>query len=80
MQIDKSLNDFLTYSEIYGGDKAVTSVLESWEKDEKGFMYDIICQNFLVGISRSMTKAEYAAENFILEESRKECRIGGYRI
>ncbi|RKJ45362.1 hypothetical protein D7X25_24275 [bacterium 1XD42-8] len=43
MQIDKSLNDFLTYSEIYGGDKAVTSVLESWEKEEKGFMYDIIC-------------------------------------
>lgn len=69
---------------MYGADKAVASALENCGKEEKGFVYDIIRQNFLVGSSGSMTeeerqanislgmkKAEYAAQNFIPEESRE---------
>ena len=81
---DKSLNNLPEYSGMYGADKAVASALENCGKEEQGFVYDIIRQNFLVGNSSSMTeeerqanislgmkKAEYAAENFIPEESRK---------
>lgn len=84
VQVDKSLNDLPVYSGMYEADKAVASALESCGKEEQGFVYDIIRQNFLVGNSGSMTeeerqanislgmrKAEYAAENFILETDRK---------
>ena len=84
VQIDKSLNNLPAYSGMYGADKAVASALENCGKEDQGFVYDIIRQNFLVGNSGSMTeeerqanislgmkKAEYAAENFIPEESRK---------
>lgn len=83
VQIDKSLNDLPAYSGMYGADKAVASALENCSKEEQGFVYDIIRQNFLVGNSGSMTeeerqanislgvkKAEYAAQNFIPEDSR----------
>lgn len=83
-QIDISRNDLPAYSGMYGADKAVASALENCGKEEQGFVYDIIRQNFLVGNSSSMTeaerqanislgmkKAEYAAENFIPKESRK---------
>ncbi len=84
VQIDKSLKDLPAYSGMYDADKAVASALENCGKEEQGFVYDIIRQNFLIGNSSSMTeeerqanislgmkKAEYAAENFIPEESRK---------
>ena len=84
VQIDNSLSDLPAYSGMYGADKAVASALENCGKEEKGFVYDIIRQNFLVGSSGSMTeeerqanislgmkKAEYAAQNFIPEESRE---------
>ena len=83
VQIDKTLSDLPAYSGMYGADKAVASALENCGKEEQGFVYDIIRQNFLVGNSGSMTeeerqanislgmkKAEYAAENFIPEDSR----------
>ncbi len=82
-QVDKSLN-LPAYSGMYGADKAVASAVENCGKEEQGFVYDIIRQNFLVGNSGSMTeeerqanislgmkKAEYAAESFIPEDSRK---------
>lgn len=82
-QIDRSIN-LPVYSGMYGADKAVASALENCGKEEQGFVYDIIRQNFLVGNSGSMTeeerqanislgmkKAEYAAENFIPEGSRE---------
>ena len=82
-QIDKSL-ELPAYSGMYGADKAVASAVENCSKEEQGFVYDTIRQNFLVGNSGSMTeeerqanislgmkKAEYAAENFIPEDSRK---------
>ncbi len=60
----------------YGADKAVASALENCGKEEQGFVYDIIRQNFLVGnrgsmteeerqanISLGMKKAEYAEKN-----------------
>ena len=81
---DKSANYLPAYSGMYGADKAVASALENCSKEEQGFVYDIIRQNFLVGNSGSMTeeerqanislgmkKAEYAAENFIPEDSRE---------
>lgn len=84
MQVDKSLNDLPAYSGMYGADKAVASAVENCGKEEQGFVYDIIRQNFLVGNSGSMTeeerqanislgmkKAEFAAENFISEGSRE---------
>ena len=84
VQIDKTLSDLPAYSGMYGADKAVASALENCGKEEQGFVYDIIRQNFLVGNSGSMTeeerqanislgmkKAEYAAQNFIPEESRE---------
>ena len=80
---DKTLS-IPAYSGMYGADKAVASALQNSGKEEQGFVYGIIRQNFLVENSGSMTeqerqanislgmkKAEYAAENFIPEESRK---------
>ena len=82
-QDDNSL-ELPAYSGMYGADKAVASAVENCSKEEQGFVYDIIRQNFLVGNTGSMTeeerqanislgmkKAEYAAENFIPEDSRK---------
>lgn len=84
VQIDNSLSDLPAYSGMYDADKAVASALENCGKEEQGFVYDIIRQNFLVGNSGSMTeeerqanillgvkKAEYAAQNFIPEDSRE---------
>ena len=84
VQIDNSLSDLPAYSGMYGADKAVASALENCSKEEQGFVYDIIRQNFLVGNNGSMTeeerqanislgvkKAEYAAQNFIPEDSRE---------
>ena len=83
-QVDISLNDLPEYSGLGGPDKAVASAVENCSKKEQAFVYDIIRQNFLMGSSGSMTekerqanislgmkKAEYAAENFIPESSRK---------
>lgn len=83
-QVDSSLNHLPTYSGMYGADKAVASALENCSKEEQGFVYGIIRQNFLVENSKSMTeeerqanislgmkKAEYAAGNFIPEENRE---------
>ncbi len=83
-QVDTSLNHLPTYSGMYGADKAVASALENCSKEEQGFVYGIIRQNFLVKNSKSMTeeerqanislgmkKAEYAAGNFIPEENRE---------
>ena len=83
-QVDNTLHDLPAYSGLYNADKAVASALENCSKEEKGFVYDIIRQNFLVGNSSSMTeeerqanislgmkKAEYAAENFLSEENKK---------
>ncbi|MCM1251481.1 MAG: hypothetical protein NC321_01555 [Clostridium sp.] len=81
---DKSANYLPAYSGMYGADKAVASALENCGKEEQGFVYDIIRQNFLVensgfmteeerqaNISLGMKKAEYAAKNFIPESSRE---------
>lgn len=83
-QVDNILHDLPAYSGLHNADKAVASALENCSKEEKGFVYDIIRQNFLVGNSSSMTeeerqanislgmkKAEYAAENFLSEENKK---------
>ena len=84
VQVDKSADDLPAYSGMYDVDKTISSSLENCSKEEQGFVYDIIRQNFLVGNTGSMTeeerqanislgmkKAEYAAENFISEDSRK---------
>ena len=84
VQVDRSLNNLPAYSGMYGADKAVASAVENCSKEEQGFVYDIIRQNFLIGNSGSMTeeerqanislgmkKAEYAVENFIPEGSRE---------
>ena len=81
---NKSLNHLPAYSGMYGADKTVASALENCGKEEQGVVYNIIRQNFLVGnrssmteeerqanISLGMKKAEYAADNFIPENSRK---------
>lgn len=81
---DKSANYLPAYSGMYGADKAIATAVENCSKEEQEFVYDIIRQNFLVGNNSSMTeeerqanislgmkKAEYAAENFISEDSRK---------
>ena len=67
VQIDNSLNDLPAYSGMYGADKAVASALENCNKEEQGFVYDIIRQNFLVGNSGSILSGEYLARH---EESR----------
>ena len=84
VQVDKSADDLPAYSGMYDVEKTISSSLENCSKEEQGFVYDIIRQNFLVGNTGSMTeeerqanislgmkKAEYAAENFIPEDSRK---------
>jgi len=54
-QVDNSL-ELPAYSGMYGADKAVASAVENCSKEEQGFVYDIIRQNFLVGNTGSMTE------------------------
>lgn len=81
---DRSVNYLPAYSGMYAADKAVASAVEYCSKEEQGFVYDIIRQNFLIESRGSMTeterqanialgrkKAEYAAEAFLPEGSRK---------
>ena len=81
-QDDNSL-ELPAYSGMYGADKAVASAVENCSKEEQGFVYDIIRENFLIGngssmseeerqanISLGMKKAEYAANNFISEDKK----------
>lgn len=83
-QYDRSASHLPAYSGMYAADKAVASAVEHCSKEEQGFVYDIIRQNFLIesrgsmteaerqaNISLGMKKAEYAAGNFIPESSRK---------
>ncbi|MDD2972247.1 MAG: hypothetical protein PHE02_08990 [Lachnospiraceae bacterium] len=82
---DRKANDLPAYSGIYNSDKAIATAVQNGSKEEQGFVYDIIRQNFLVTDSSSMTeeerqanislgmkKAEYAAENFIPEEQKEK--------
>lgn len=82
-QYDKARNDLPQYSGIFSADKVVAAALENCGREEQAFVYDIIRQNFLVknresmteeerqaNISLGMKKAEYAAENFVSEDSR----------
>ncbi|MDE6607575.1 MAG: hypothetical protein K2K54_07465 [Lachnospiraceae bacterium] len=83
---EKSINYLPEYSGIFSADKTIAAALENCSKDEQAFVYDIIRQNFLVKNSASMTeerqanislgmkKAEYAAENFISQDSRDAFR------
>ncbi len=59
-QVDNSL-ELPAYSGMYGADKAVASAVENCSKEEQGFVYDIIRQNFLVGNTGSMTEEERQA-------------------
>ena len=74
VQVDKSADDLPAYSGMYDVDKTISSSLENCSKEEQGFVYDIIRENFLIGngssvseeerqanISLGMKKAEYAA-------------------
>ena len=69
---------------MYDVDKTISSSLENCSKEEQGFVYDIIRENFLIGngssmseeerqanISLGMKKAEYAANNFISEDKKQ---------
>ena len=73
------------YCGIYKTDKAVAGAVEGCSKEEQIFVYGIIRQNFLkentsslteeerqANIALGMKKAEYASENFILEEHREK--------
>ena len=73
------------YCGIYKTDKAVAAAVEGCSKEEQIFVYGIIRQNFLkentsslteeerqANIALGMKKAEYASENFILEEHREK--------
>lgn len=83
VQVDKSADDLPAYSGMYDVDKTISSSLENCSKEEQGFVYDIIRENFLIGngssmseeerqanISLGMKKAEYAANNFISEDKK----------
>lgn len=59
-QVDNTL-ELPAYSGMYGADKAVASAVENCSKEEQGFVYDIIRQNFLVGNTGSMTEEERQA-------------------
>lgn len=77
-------NDLPEYSGIYSTDKAIATAVENCSAEEKGFVYDIIRQNFLISnsgdmtederkanISLGMKKAEYAANNFISDDKKQ---------
>lgn len=82
---DKRANDLPAYSGIYNVDKTIATAIQNGNKEEQGFVYDIIRQNFLVedannmseeerqaNISLGMKKAEYAAENFVPEDKKQD--------
>ena len=83
VHLDKRAGYLPAYSGMYDVDKTISSSLENCSKEEQEFVYDIIRQNFLIGngnsmseaerqanISLGMKKAEYAANNFIPENSK----------
>ena len=49
VQVDKSADDLPAYSGMYDVDKTISSSLENCSKEEQGFVYDIIRENFLIG-------------------------------
>ncbi|HYH04043.1 MAG TPA: hypothetical protein VEC37_13150 [Bacillota bacterium] len=78
------LNWLPEYSGIYETDKAIATSVENCTKEEQGYVYDIIRENFLIKDSNSMTeeerqanisfgmkKAELVANTFIPEEQRQ---------
>ena len=72
-QVDNSL-ELPAYSGMYGADKAVASAVENCSKEEQGFVGNtgsMTEEERQANISLGMKKAEYAAENFIPEDSRK---------
>ncbi|HEY8420531.1 MAG TPA: hypothetical protein VIL05_02155 [Thermoclostridium sp.] len=82
--LDRRIIDMPDYSGIYEVDKAIAVAVENCSKEERGFVYDIIRQNFLVknignmteeerlaNISLGMEKAEFAADYFISEDNKK---------
>lgn len=82
--LDRRIIDLPEYSGIYEVDKAIATAVENCSEEERGFVYDIIRQNFLVknagniteeerlaNISLGMKKAEYAANNFISVDNKK---------
>lgn len=82
--LDRKASHLPKYSGLFEVDKTIATVLENCTKEEKGFVYDIIRQNFLVenangmteeerqaNISLGMKKAEYAANHFIPAGSKK---------
>ena len=83
--LDRKASHLPEYSGLFEVDKMIASALENCSKEEKGFVYDIIRQNFLVkntngmteeerqaNISLGMKKAEYAAKNFISSSQSKD--------
>ena len=75
----------IEYLGVYSADKAIATAVENCSKEEKAFIYGIIRENLLISnrnsiteeerganISLGMKKAEYAAENFIPEQDKKE--------
>ena len=59
VQVDKSADDLPAYSGMYDVDKTISSSLENCSKEEQGFVYDIIRENFLIGNGSSMSEEEY---------------------
>lgn len=84
VHLDRSASHLPEYSGIYEADKTIATAVENCSKEEQGFVYNIIRQNFLVSNTSSMTeeerqanislgmkKAEYAAEHFIPAEQKE---------
>lgn len=61
VQVDKSADDLPAYSGMYDVDKTISSSLENCSKEEQGFVYDIIRENFLIGNGSSMSEEERQA-------------------
>lgn len=59
--MDKSADDLPAYSGMYDVDKTISSSLENCSKEEQGFVYDIIRENFLIGNGSSMSEEERQA-------------------
>ena len=85
VELDRKASHLPEYSGLFESDKTIASALENCSKEEKGFVYDIIRQNFLVkntngmteeerqaNISLGMKKAEYAAKDFISSSQSKD--------
>ena len=59
VQVDKSADDLPAYSGMYDVDKTISSSLENCSKEEQGFVYDIIRENFLIGNGSSMSDEQH---------------------